>query len=131
MRVTKFEHATLTLIDAGKTLVIDPGSFTTPLLDLAAAVAVVITHEHPDHWTPDHLDRLLRNSPDAPIYGPEGVAKAAEEKLIARYGMYVSIAFVTTALRSSRRGAFVNTTTANCFSGNLALNVRYPAHAPP
>ena len=31
MRVTKFEHATLTLDDAGKTLVIDPGSFTAPL----------------------------------------------------------------------------------------------------
>ena len=77
MRVTKFEHATLTLIDAGKTLVIDPGSFTAPLIDLAGTVAVVITHEHPDHWTPDHLDRIRKAVPDVPIYGPEGVARAA------------------------------------------------------
>jgi L-ascorbate metabolism protein UlaG (beta-lactamase superfamily) len=77
MRVTKFEHATLTLIEAGKTLVIDPGSFTTPLIDLAGTVAVVITHEHPDHWTPDHLDRIRKAVPGVPIYGPEGVVRAA------------------------------------------------------
>lgn len=77
MRVTKFEHATVTLVDAGRTLIIDPGSFTAPLGELESVVAVVLTHEHPDHWTPDHLDRILATSPGVPIYGPEGVAKAA------------------------------------------------------
>jgi len=77
MHVTKFEHATLSLRDAGKTVVIDPGSFTAPLTDLEDVVAIVLTHEHPDHWTPDHLDRLLKIHPGTPIYGPEGVAKAA------------------------------------------------------
>jgi L-ascorbate metabolism protein UlaG (beta-lactamase superfamily) len=77
MRVTKFEHAALTLTDQGKKLVIDPGSFTLPLTELADVVAVVITHEHPDHWTSDHLDRILEYAPDVPIYGPEGVAAAA------------------------------------------------------
>jgi L-ascorbate metabolism protein UlaG (beta-lactamase superfamily) len=77
MRVTKFEHATVTLNEAGRTLVIDPGSYTTPLVDLGEVVGVVITHEHPDHWTPDHLDRLRKGFPGVPIYGPEGVAKAA------------------------------------------------------
>ncbi len=79
MRVTKFEHATLTLSDAGKTIVIDPGSFTAPLGDLDGVVAIVITHEHADHWTPDHLTRLLDKFPGTPIYAPEGVAKAAGE----------------------------------------------------
>ena len=37
MRVTKFEHATLTLVDTGKTLVIDPGSYTAPLSSEQAA----------------------------------------------------------------------------------------------
>jgi L-ascorbate metabolism protein UlaG (beta-lactamase superfamily) len=77
MRVTKYEHATLTLHETGKTLVIDPGSFTSPLDGLRDVVAVVITHEHPDHWTPEHLDRLRKAHPDVPIYGPEGVAAAA------------------------------------------------------
>lgn len=77
MRVTKFEHATLTLLESGRTLIIDPGSFTTPLGDLVDVVGIVITHEHPDHWTPDHLDRILKAYPGTPIYGPEGVARAA------------------------------------------------------
>ena len=77
MRVTKFEHATLTLLEAGRTLVIDPGSFTTPLTELQDVVGIVITHEHPDHWTPEHLDRLLKAFPGTPIYGPEGVVRAA------------------------------------------------------
>jgi L-ascorbate metabolism protein UlaG (beta-lactamase superfamily) len=77
MRVTKHHHAALSVHESGKSLVIDPGSFTDPLVDLGDVVAIVLTHEHPDHWTPDHLDRLLRNSPDMPIFGPEGVAKAA------------------------------------------------------
>jgi len=77
MRVTKHHHAALSVHEFGKSLVIDPGSFTDPLLDLGDVVAVVLTHEHPDHWTPDHLDRLLKLSPDVPIYAPEGVAKAA------------------------------------------------------
>lgn len=77
MRVTKFEHATLTVRESGKTIVLDPGSFTSPLDDLGDVVAIVLTHEHPDHWTPDHLDRILKMHPDTPIYAPEGVAQAA------------------------------------------------------
>lgn len=77
MRVTKFEHATLTLVEDGRTLVVDPGSYTAPLADLEGVVAIVVTHEHPDHWTPDHLDRLLKLFPGTPIYGPDGVVRAA------------------------------------------------------
>ena len=77
MRVTKFEHATLTLVQSGRTLVIDPGSFTTPLADLEEVVGIVLTHEHPDHWTPEHLDRLLKAFPGTPIFGPAGVVAAA------------------------------------------------------
>ena len=79
MRVTKFEHATLTLRESGKTLIIDPGSFTSPLPDLEDVVGVVITHEHPDHWTPQHLDRILKAFPGTPLFGPQGVADAAAE----------------------------------------------------
>lgn len=78
MRVTKFEHATLRLDANEKTLLIDPGAFTAPLHDLSALVGIVITHEHPDHWTPEHLDRILRAAPGTPIYAPAGVARAAD-----------------------------------------------------
>ena len=78
MRVTKFEHATLRIDQNGESLIIDPGSFTTPLTDLGDLVAIVLTHEHPDHWTPEHLDRILRAAPGTPILAPAGVARAAE-----------------------------------------------------
>src|SRR6478735_11784468 len=79
MRLTKFEHAGLLLEQDGQKLFVDPGSFTSPLTDTANAVAVVITHEHPDHWTPEQLNRVLDLSPEAKIYAPEGVAKAAAD----------------------------------------------------
>ncbi|MFK4760892.1 MBL fold metallo-hydrolase [Microbacterium sp. ZW T5_45] len=78
MRVTKFEHATLRIDQNHETLLIDPGSFTAPLTDLSELVAVVITHEHPDHWTPEQLDRILRAAPGTPVFAPAGVAAAAE-----------------------------------------------------
>ncbi len=77
MRVTKHEHAALTVDEAGRRLIIDPGSFTTPFTDLSQTVAIVLTHEHPDHWTPEHLERIRRAAPGVPIYGPAGVAAAA------------------------------------------------------
>lgn len=78
MRVTKYEHAALRIDQSHQTLVIDPGSYTTPLDDLTGLVAIVLTHEHPDHWTPEHLDRLLRAAPGTPILAPAGVAAAAD-----------------------------------------------------
>ncbi|MFT4212374.1 MAG: MBL fold metallo-hydrolase [Microbacterium sp.] len=77
MRVTKHEHAALTLEKNGRKLIVDPGNYTNPLPDVADVAAVVITHEHADHWTPDQLDRILRLNAEVPIYGPEGVARAA------------------------------------------------------
>ncbi|MEJ1155718.1 MBL fold metallo-hydrolase [Microbacterium marmarense] len=79
MRVTKHEHATLTLETGGETLIVDPGNFTTPLLDLERVIGIVITHEHPDHWTPDHLSRILTAFPEIPIFGPDGVKQAATD----------------------------------------------------
>ena len=79
MRLTKFEHAALLLENSGKKLFVDPGSFTTALTETANTVGVVITHEHPDHWTPEQLNRILDMNPGVPIYGPAGVAAAATD----------------------------------------------------
>ncbi|MFF8960115.1 MBL fold metallo-hydrolase [Streptomyces sp. NPDC014894] len=49
MRLTKMKHSCVRLEKDGATLVIDPGAFSEP--DAAAgADAVLITHEHPDHF---------------------------------------------------------------------------------
>lgn len=77
VRVTKQEHACLILEASGKTLVVDPGSFTTALVGLTDVVAIVITHEHADHWTEGQLKRILEGNPDARIFGTAGLAAVA------------------------------------------------------
>lgn len=79
MRITKHEHAALRLEHDGQTLLIDPGTFTAPLDGLSTVVGVVVTHEHPDHWTPEHLERILQAAPGIPILSTAGVASAAAE----------------------------------------------------
>jgi L-ascorbate metabolism protein UlaG (beta-lactamase superfamily) len=79
MKLTKYEHSCLVITKGDAILVIDPGAFTMPLSDLEGVVAIVITHEHADHWTPEQLTRLLDRNPKARILGPAGVAAAATD----------------------------------------------------
>lgn len=76
MRITKHEHAALRLETEGETLLIDPGTFTPELDDLENVIAVVLTHEHPDHWTPEHLARIRTAAPGARFYSTAAVAEA-------------------------------------------------------
>ena len=68
-------------------LVIDPGSFTPPFPTPPNLAAIVITHEHPDHWTPEHLNRL--RGADIPILAPAGVAAAVSESDAVTLGITV------------------------------------------
>lgn len=68
MRITKFGHACVRIEHDGTTLVLDPGVFTEAEA-VDGADAVLLTHEHPDHYLPDHLLRA-----DAPIFTIEAVA---------------------------------------------------------
>lgn len=79
MKITKYEHACFVASIGDKKLIIDPGSFTVPLPDTNNVLAVVVTHEHGDHWTPEHLQRILDNSPGVKFFGPAGVAAAATD----------------------------------------------------
>ena len=79
MRVTKLEHAALVVEHSGDRLFIDPGKFTTPITEAAGALAVVVTHQHDDHWTPEQLGRIRDRSPGVRVFGPEGMAAAAAE----------------------------------------------------
>lgn len=78
MRLTKFEHAAFLLETDGAKLIVDPGAFTSPIADVEHTAAILITHLHPDHWTAEHLDRILAASPEAVLYGSAGVAAAAD-----------------------------------------------------
>ncbi|WP_203337216.1 MBL fold metallo-hydrolase [Nocardioides limicola] len=68
MRITKFGHACVRVEYDGQALAIDPGAWTQP--DAVDGVAaVLITHEHPDHYHPDRLRRA-----EAPIFTIDAVA---------------------------------------------------------
>ena len=84
MKITKFEHACMVIQKGTSSLIIDPGAFTTPLTDITGVVAIVITHEHADHWTPEQLKRILERNPDALILGPGGVVAAATDFKVER-----------------------------------------------
>ncbi|HEV7948595.1 MAG TPA: MBL fold metallo-hydrolase [Glaciihabitans sp.] len=79
MRITKFEHACFVVERDNHRVVVDPGAYTSPLLDQKNVVAIVITHEHPDHWTPDQIRRVLDLNPHAQIFGPAGFAAVASD----------------------------------------------------
>lgn len=70
MRITKFGHACVRIEHDSATVVVDPGGFTD-VEAVDGATGVVITHEHFDHWTAEHLRRV-----DAPIFTVAGVAAA-------------------------------------------------------
>ena len=68
MRLIKHGHSCVRLESGSHAVVIDPGVFTaTDAVD--GATAVLITHEHPDHWTPDAL-----RATDAPVFTIAAVA---------------------------------------------------------
>jgi L-ascorbate metabolism protein UlaG (beta-lactamase superfamily) len=73
MRITKFGHSCVRLEHDGKTVVLDPGMFTDAEA-LDGADAVLFTHEHPDHYLPDHL-----LGSDAPVFTIAAVAAKIRE----------------------------------------------------
>lgn len=75
MRITKFGHACVRVEEANVAIVIDPGVFTS-LDAVDGATAILITHEHPDHWTPE----LLRAAERAPIFTIAAVAEKIREQ---------------------------------------------------
>ena len=79
MRLTKLEHSCLILETDGDRLILDPGVFTTPLTEATGVTAVVLTHEHPDHFSVDQLERIREQSPEARLFGTAGCAALAPE----------------------------------------------------
>src|SRR3954463_13207246 len=73
MRITKFGHACVRIEHDGSTIVLDPGVFTDPEA-VDGADAVLITHEHPDHYLPANL-----LAADAAVFTIEAVAAKIRE----------------------------------------------------
>jgi L-ascorbate metabolism protein UlaG (beta-lactamase superfamily) len=82
MRMTKLGHACVRVESGDAVVVLDPGAFTEEADATDGATAVLVTHEHPDHWSLEHLRRT-----DAPVVTIRAVADAiaqADPGLAAR-----------------------------------------------
>lgn len=73
MIVTKYEHACFTVEIDGQLLVIDPGDFTKTLSVPANVAAIVITHEHQDHFDPQTITSLIETNPEAVLISLESI----------------------------------------------------------
>ncbi|WP_328967790.1 MBL fold metallo-hydrolase [Streptomyces sp. NBC_00239] len=73
MKLTKKLHSCVQLEKDGHTLVIDPGTFSEPDAGLGAD-ALLVTHEHPDHFEEGRLRAALEANPAARLWTLRSVA---------------------------------------------------------
>ncbi|MFB7575249.1 MBL fold metallo-hydrolase [Streptomyces sp. NPDC056165] len=74
MRFTKKSHACVRLEKDGRTLVIDPGAFSEQDAT-SGADAILVTHEHADHFDEGRLRAALESRPGAEIWTLKSVAE--------------------------------------------------------
>jgi L-ascorbate metabolism protein UlaG (beta-lactamase superfamily) len=77
MELHKHGHACVVLSDGDRRLVIDPGAFSEPAA-LEGASAVLITHEHFDHFEPERLRAALDADPALEVWTNRSVAGQLE-----------------------------------------------------
>lgn len=75
MKLTKFGHACVRLEKDSRALVIDPGAMTPEAEAMAGVEAVLITHEHFDHFEPERLRAAVDENPGLAVYTCAGVAR--------------------------------------------------------
>lgn len=81
MKITKFVHSCL-LVEmpepVNRTALFDPGSMSEGALDVSRLEYlddIIITHGHPDHYSPALMDELVAKFPDVRITAPAEVVK--------------------------------------------------------
>jgi L-ascorbate metabolism protein UlaG (beta-lactamase superfamily) len=79
MKLTKFEHACFTVEKDGQVVVVDPGAFTMDFVVPENVVAIVVTHEHQDHFEPAKLHAIMDKNPNAKIYAHVDVTSQMQD----------------------------------------------------
>jgi L-ascorbate metabolism protein UlaG (beta-lactamase superfamily) len=74
MIVTRHGHACLLIESASARVLVDPGIFSTTWQDLTGLDAVLITHQHPDHFDAGSIPALAAANPKARVVAEAAVA---------------------------------------------------------
>lgn len=82
MKIKKISHCCLVVEVGGKRILTDPGNFSTEQNTLTGIDAVVITHEHGDHFHAESVQAIVKNNPTVVV-----IANAAVGKLLDGLGV--------------------------------------------
>ena len=80
MKITKLGHCCLLLEENGVKIMTDPGSFTIEVQEQVTELdAILITHEHQDHFHADSVKVLHAKNPNATVITNAAVGKLLKE----------------------------------------------------
>ncbi|KND49295.1 MAG: putative b-lactamase [Parcubacteria bacterium C7867-008] len=83
MKITKFPHSCLLIETKARRILIDPGSWNTALPELTDLNAILITHEHQDHFDLGVMKPILAKNPGVQIITHSAVGQKLDEAEIA------------------------------------------------
>ncbi|GGP37932.1 MBL fold metallo-hydrolase [Saccharothrix coeruleofusca] len=84
MKLTKYVHACVTLEKRGTTIAVDPGLLTPDAAEVVAgADAVLITHDHFDHFAEELIAQAVAARPELRVFGPASVAAKLGDRATA------------------------------------------------
>jgi L-ascorbate metabolism protein UlaG (beta-lactamase superfamily) len=72
MKITKYGHSCLLIEEGGAKILIDPGAYSKGFEGVTGLGAVLITHQHADHLSAEHLAGLKAKNPEMKVYADEG-----------------------------------------------------------
>ncbi len=75
LSVAKFEHSCFYLAKDGRGILFDPVEYLAKLPELTGIEAVIITHQHGDHFQPAVLEKIRAANPDALVFTTEDNAQ--------------------------------------------------------
>jgi L-ascorbate metabolism protein UlaG (beta-lactamase superfamily) len=67
MKVTKYAHSCLLIEEEGAKVLTDLGSWNPEVPEITGLDAILITHEHADHFDVEKLNTLLSANPGAKV----------------------------------------------------------------
>ena len=83
MKITKFGHCCLLIVENDLRILTDPGVFSSGHEELEQLDLVLITHEHQDHFHIDSVKKILSKNPNVKIITNHAVGELLQREGIA------------------------------------------------